>query len=98
MFTVRSGLADAAAKGELDEPVHDAGLAAVEPTRGARRGPGQSGLLAAEGYQHPVNPANPYYNGNGPRWGWPTVGLLPPPPNSRIGPWTPPSYGNYGPT
>jgi phospholipid/cholesterol/gamma-HCH transport system substrate-binding protein len=45
----------------------------------------------------PVNPANPYYNGNGPRWGWPTVGLLPPPPNSRIGPWTPPSYGNYRP-
>ncbi|MFT3900966.1 MAG: MCE family protein [Gordonia sp. (in: high G+C Gram-positive bacteria)] len=45
----------------------------------------------------PVDPANPYYKGNGPRWGWPTVGLLPPPPNSRIGPWTPPSYGNYRP-
>ncbi|QKT08342.1 MCE family protein [Gordonia sp. X0973] len=45
----------------------------------------------------PVDPANPYYNGNGPRWGWPTIGLLPPPPNSRIGPWTPPSYGTYRP-
>ncbi|GAA3048899.1 MCE family protein [Gordonia defluvii] len=45
----------------------------------------------------PVDAANPYYKGNGPRWGWPTVGLLPPPPNSRIGPWTPPSYGGYAP-
>ncbi|MFT4201106.1 MCE family protein [Gordonia sp. (in: high G+C Gram-positive bacteria)] len=45
----------------------------------------------------PVDPANPYYKGNGPRWGWPSVGLLPPPPNSRIGPWTPPSYGGYRP-
>ncbi len=45
----------------------------------------------------PVDAANPYYKGNGPRWGWPTVGLLPPPPNSRIGPWTPPSYGGYRP-
>ncbi|GAB11802.1 Mce family protein [Gordonia araii NBRC 100433] len=45
----------------------------------------------------PVDRANPYYKGNGPRWGWPSVGLLPPPPNSRIGPWTPPSYGNYRP-
>ncbi|NUS43508.1 MAG: MCE family protein [Mycobacteriaceae bacterium] len=25
----------------------------------------------------PVDPANPYYNGNGPRPGWPTVSLLP---------------------
>ncbi len=25
----------------------------------------------------PVNPANPYYNGNGPRPGWPTITLLP---------------------
>jgi len=45
----------------------------------------------------PVDRANPYYKGNGPRWGWPSVGLLPPPPNSRIGPWTPPSYGGYRP-
>ncbi|BCK58730.1 MCE family protein [Nocardia wallacei] len=28
----------------------------------------------------PVNPTNPYYNGNGPRPGWPTVSLLPLPP------------------
>ncbi|MEU7764140.1 MCE family protein [Nocardia sp. NPDC049190] len=28
----------------------------------------------------PVNPANPYYNGNGPRPGWPTVSILPLPP------------------
>ncbi|MBY8855513.1 MCE family protein [Nocardia sp. CA2R105] len=28
----------------------------------------------------PVDPTNPYYNGNGPRPGWPTVSLLPLPP------------------
>ncbi|MBD0322063.1 MAG: MCE family protein [Aldersonia sp.] len=28
----------------------------------------------------PINPTNPYYNGNGPRPGWPTVSLLPLPP------------------
>ncbi|MBF6218603.1 MCE family protein [Nocardia abscessus] len=28
----------------------------------------------------PVNPTNPYYNGNGPRPGWPTVSILPLPP------------------
>ncbi|WP_258194621.1 MCE family protein [Rhodococcus sp. OK519] len=28
----------------------------------------------------PVNPDNPYYNGNGPRPGWPTVSILPIPP------------------
>lgn len=28
----------------------------------------------------PVDPANPYFNGNGPRPGWPTVSLLPLPP------------------
>ncbi len=28
----------------------------------------------------PVDPSNPYYNGNGPRPGWPTVSLLPLPP------------------
>ncbi|WP_280758845.1 MCE family protein [Prescottella agglutinans] len=28
----------------------------------------------------PVNPSNPYYNGNGARPGWPTVSLLPLPP------------------
>ena len=28
----------------------------------------------------PVNPSNPYYNGNGPSPGWPTVSLLPLPP------------------
>ncbi|MFG1789952.1 MCE family protein [Nocardia sp. NPDC049149] len=29
----------------------------------------------------PVNPTNPYYNGNGPRPGWPTISILPLPPN-----------------
>ncbi|WP_432278986.1 MCE family protein [Nocardia brasiliensis] len=29
----------------------------------------------------PVNPTNPYYNGNGPRAGWPTISILPLPPN-----------------
>lgn len=43
----------------------------------------------------PVNPANPYYGGNGPRYGWPTITLLPPAPNSRPGPNTPPSGGTY---
>ncbi|WP_067674592.1 MCE family protein [Nocardia miyunensis] len=28
----------------------------------------------------PVDPSNPYYNGNGPRPGWPTVSLIPLPP------------------
>lgn len=42
-----------------------------------------------------VNPNNPYVNGNGPRWGWPTISLLPPAPNSRPGPNTPPSGGTY---
>lgn len=43
----------------------------------------------------PVNAANPYYRGNGARWGWPTISLLPPAPNSRPGPNTPPSGGRY---
>jgi phospholipid/cholesterol/gamma-HCH transport system substrate-binding protein len=42
-----------------------------------------------------VDPSNPYINGNGPRWGWPTISLLPPPLNSRPGPNTPPSGGTY---
>ncbi|MGW4848969.1 MCE family protein [Nocardia brasiliensis] len=33
------------------------------------------------GPQVPVNPTNPYYNGNGPRAGWPTISILPLPPN-----------------
>ncbi|WP_433682500.1 MCE family protein [Nocardia sp. CA-119907] len=33
------------------------------------------------GPEVPVNPTNPYYGGNGPRPGWPTVSLLPLPPN-----------------
>ncbi|MCF8605453.1 MCE family protein [Gordonia sp. HY442] len=47
--------------------------------------------------EHPpkVNQNNPYINGNGPRWGWPTISLLPPPLNSRPGPNTPPSGGRY---
>lgn len=32
------------------------------------------------GYVPNVDPSNPYYNGNGPRPGWPTVSLLPLPP------------------
>ncbi|MEO9326967.1 MCE family protein [Gordonia aurantiaca] len=43
----------------------------------------------------PVNPRNPYYDGNGPRYGWPTITLLPPGPNWRPGPNTPPSGGTY---
>ncbi len=43
----------------------------------------------------PVNPGNPYIDGNGPRWGWPTISLLPPAPNSKRGPNTPPSGGTY---
>ncbi|MGO4615250.1 MCE family protein [Nocardia sp. 2YAB30] len=37
----------------------------------------------------PVNPTNPYYNGNGPRPGWPTVSILPLPPNMA----QPPAHG-----
>ncbi|MGV9712186.1 MCE family protein [Gordonia sp. NPDC003424] len=43
----------------------------------------------------PVNPQNPYIGGNGPRYGWPTITLLPPAPNSVPGPNTPPSGGTY---
>ncbi|MFT4043345.1 MAG: MCE family protein [Gordonia sp. (in: high G+C Gram-positive bacteria)] len=43
----------------------------------------------------PVDPANPYYNGNGARYGWPTITLAPPAANSRRGPNTPPSGGRY---
>lgn len=41
-----------------------------------------------------IDPKNPYYNGNGPRLGWPTITLLPLP-NARPGPNTPPSGGQY---
>ncbi|MCF3938732.1 MCE family protein [Gordonia sp. Z-3] len=43
----------------------------------------------------PVNPRNPYVGDNGPRYGWPTITLLPPGPNWRPGPNTPPSGGTY---
>ncbi|UEA57901.1 MCE family protein [Gordonia otitidis] len=43
----------------------------------------------------PVNPKNPYINGNGPRYGWPTITLLPPAANATPGPNTPPSGGRY---
>ena len=43
----------------------------------------------------PVYKGNPYVNGNGPRYGWPTISLLPPARNSRPGPNTPPSGGTY---
>ncbi|WP_026917346.1 MCE family protein [Gordonia shandongensis] len=42
-----------------------------------------------------VDPSNPWINGNGPRHGWPTISLLPPAPNSKPGPNTPPSGGTY---
>ncbi len=45
--------------------------------------------------QVPVDKRNPYYGGNGPRYGWPTITLLPPGPNWRPGPNTPPSGGRY---
>lgn len=35
----------------------------------------------AGSYQPPIDPSNPYYNGNGPRPGWPTVSLVPILPN-----------------
>ncbi|QLY34223.1 MCE family protein [Nocardia huaxiensis] len=40
------------------------------------------------GPQPNVDPSNPYYNGNGPRGGWPTVSLLPLLPNSVVAPIT----------
>ncbi|MFT3716899.1 MAG: MCE family protein [Gordonia sp. (in: high G+C Gram-positive bacteria)] len=42
-----------------------------------------------------VDPHNPYINGNGPRWGWPSITLLPPGANWKPGPNTPPSGGKY---
>ncbi|GAB4589299.1 MCE family protein [Nocardia sp. IFM 10818] len=36
--------------------------------------------LPPNGRQVNVDPSNPYYNGNGPRGGWPTISLLPLPP------------------
>ncbi|MEV6767736.1 MCE family protein [Nocardia sp. NPDC051030] len=36
--------------------------------------------IPPQGRQVNVDPSNPYYNGNGPRGGWPTVSLLPLPP------------------
>ncbi|MGZ8176917.1 MCE family protein [Williamsia sp. SKLECPSW1] len=41
-----------------------------------------------------IDPRNPYYNGNGPRLGYPTITLLPLL-NARPGPNTPPSGGQY---
>ncbi|GAC67908.1 Mce family protein [Gordonia soli NBRC 108243] len=46
-------------------------------------------------YAPKINARNPYTNGNGPRYGWPTITLLPPAPNWRPGPNTPPSGGRY---
>ncbi|MFW0786116.1 MCE family protein [Gordonia sp. CPCC 206044] len=43
----------------------------------------------------PVNQSNPYVGGNGPRYGWPTITLLPPGPDWKLGPNTPPSGGTY---
>jgi len=37
--------------------------------------------IPPSGRQVNVDPTNPYYNGNGPRGGWPTVSLLPLPPD-----------------
>ncbi|WP_156378179.1 MCE family protein [Williamsia sp. Leaf354] len=46
------------------------------------------------GIQPRIDPRNPYYNGNGARLGFPTITLLPLL-NSRPGPNTPPSGGQY---
>ncbi|MGW0042759.1 MCE family protein [Rhodococcus sp. NPDC003348] len=55
------------------------------------------------GHVPTVDPSNPYYNGNGPRPGWPTVSLLPlppivpapaPPPGQPVAPGTEPVSGN----
>ncbi len=46
------------------------------------------------GPQPNLDPRNPYVNGNGPRQGYPTITLLPLL-NSRPGPNTPPSGGQY---
>jgi phospholipid/cholesterol/gamma-HCH transport system substrate-binding protein len=46
------------------------------------------------GPQPKIDPRNPYYNGNGARLGFPTITLLPLL-NSRPGPNTPPSGGQY---
>ncbi|SIR70556.1 MCE family protein [Williamsia sterculiae] len=46
------------------------------------------------GPQPKIDPKNPYYNGNGPRLGYPTITLLPLL-NARPGPNTPPSGGQY---
>ncbi|WP_067653472.1 MCE family protein [Nocardia harenae] len=43
-------------------------------------GLGDPQYIAPPGRPVPVDPSNPYYNGNGPRPGWPTVTLLPLPP------------------
>ncbi|TQF68704.1 MCE family protein [Rhodococcus spelaei] len=54
------------------------------------------------GHVPKVDPSNPYYNGNGPRPGWPTVSLLPlppivpapaPPPGAPVAPGTEPAKG-----
>ncbi|MFC9787220.1 MCE family protein [Rhodococcus sp. NPDC127528] len=54
------------------------------------------------GYVPKIDPSNPYYNGNGPRPGWPTVSLLPlppivpapaPPPGAPVAPGTEPVKG-----
>ncbi|OZC51245.1 mammalian cell entry protein [Rhodococcus sp. RS1C4] len=52
-----------------------------------------------------VDPSNPYYNGNGPRPGWPTISLLPlppiipnpsPPPGVPVAPGAEPDEGETG--
>ena len=57
------------------------------------------------GHVPTVDPSNPYYNGNGPRPGWPTVSLLPlppivpapaPPPGQPVAPGTEPVRGEVG--
>ncbi|WP_227999263.1 MCE family protein [Nocardia australiensis] len=49
-------------------------------------GKGDPVYIPPLGPEVPVNPSNPYYNGNGPRPGWPTVSILPLPPNMAIAP------------
>ncbi|MBD0021259.1 MCE family protein [Gordonia pseudamarae] len=48
-----------------------------------------------QAHPYPVDPSNPYVNGNGPRAGWPTITLINPLPGAQPGPNTPPSGRRY---
>lgn len=61
---------------------------------GVGQGAPQYQPMLAGQVQPRIDPRNPYFNGNGPRLGFPTITLLPQA-NSRSGPNTPPSGGKY---